>query len=141
LQTLLLAAIGVAGFVASWPPGAVVPLRVAAIVPGVGGALLSAGGFRGLGPALTPFPRPVPGAALVDRGAYGIVRHPIYGGVLLLALAWSLATSPLALVPVLALAVVFEGKRRVEESWLVEAVPGYPAYRERVPRRFVPLLW
>jgi protein-S-isoprenylcysteine O-methyltransferase Ste14 len=86
----------------------------------------------------TVFPRPREGAMLADSGVYRRVRHPVYGAVLLIALGWSLAESPLGLLPTAALAVVFDLKARVEEAWLEERFPGYLQYRERTPRRFVP---
>ena len=63
------------------------PVAVATGV--IGAALIGAGGllaFRGLVDLrenLTPFPRPMPGAELVQTGAYSLVRHPIYGGLVL----------------------------------------------------------
>jgi protein-S-isoprenylcysteine O-methyltransferase Ste14 len=100
-----------------------------------------AAGSRGLGAQLTPFPRPPAEGALKREGAYGLVRHPIYGGVLLLAWAWALLTSPLALVPS-ALGIPFlEAKRRREEAWLVEQHHEYGEYQRQVPRRFIPFVW
>jgi protein-S-isoprenylcysteine O-methyltransferase Ste14 len=61
--------------------------------------------------------------------------------VLLLAIGWSLAESPLGLIPTALLAVVFDLKARVEERWLEEKLPEYAQYRERTPRRFVPGLY
>jgi protein-S-isoprenylcysteine O-methyltransferase Ste14 len=55
-----------------------------------------------------------------------------------MALGASLVESPLALIPAALLAVVVDFKARLEEAWLVERQPGYAAYRERTPRRFVP---
>jgi len=121
----------------SWRPG----LEIAAILVMLGGAALLVGGILSLGSAFTPFPRPVSGASLHDRGLYALVRHPIYGGVLLLELGWALWSSPVALVALGCLAALFEGKRRREEAWLVQTYPGYAAYRGRVRRRFVPFLW
>jgi protein-S-isoprenylcysteine O-methyltransferase Ste14 len=86
----------------------------------------------------TVFPRPREGAVLAESGLYRRVRHPVYGGVLLLAVGWSLAESPLGLIPTTLLAVVFDLKARVEEAWLVERLPGYAGYRDRTPRRFLP---
>jgi protein-S-isoprenylcysteine O-methyltransferase Ste14 len=86
----------------------------------------------------TLFPRPRKDASLAETGVYGRVRHPVYGSVLLLAVGWSLAESPLGLVPVALLAVLFDLKARVEEAWLEERLPGYARYRERTRRRFVP---
>lgn len=142
LQLVALAAVGAAGLWGSgWAGDARVPAIVIALfLAGVGGTLAVAGS-RHLGGALTPFPAPVEGAPLRRRGAYGLVRHPIYGGLLLLCVAWSLFTSPLAFVPTTTLALVFEGKRRHEEAWLRRHHADYDAYMRAVPRRFVPFIW
>lgn len=73
-----------------WPA----PLaRMSDIVGGVlmlaGGGLLLAGLLR-LGTNLTPLPFPKPQAILVQTGPYRIVRHPMYGGGILLAYGWAL---------------------------------------------------
>ncbi|HEU4355472.1 MAG TPA: methyltransferase, partial [Actinomycetota bacterium] len=124
-----------------WPDAVEAVFLGAAFVVGLVGAVLFLGGLLHLGAQLTPFPRPVEGAALRESGVYALARHPIYGGGVLLALAWSLATSWLALVPTVLLALLFEAKSRREEDWLVEHHPGYADYRLRVRRRFVPYLW
>jgi protein-S-isoprenylcysteine O-methyltransferase Ste14 len=69
------------------------------------------------------------------------VRHPIYSGVLLLALAWWLLSSPLALAPWSVAAVFLDAKRRREEAWLLEAHPDYDEYRANVRTSFVPFVW
>lgn len=102
------------------------------------GASLFASGIGALGNALTPFPRPR--GQLVVRGPFGLVRHPIYGGVVLELLAVSLLTRPLALVPALFGIVFLTLKARHEEQLLREAVPGYDAYCRRVHRRFIPFV-
>jgi len=91
--------------------------------------------------ALTALPRPREGATLAQSGIYRIVRHPVYGGLVLIALGWSLAESPLGLIPAALLAVVFDLKARVEESWLEERYPDYAGYREQTPWRFLPGLY
>jgi protein-S-isoprenylcysteine O-methyltransferase Ste14 len=88
--------------------------------------------------AMTVFPRPREHAALAERGVYRLVRHPIYGGLILMAFGASLTESPLGLIPATLLTVVVDLKSRLEEEWLVEQQPGYAAYRARTPRRFVP---
>ena len=142
LQVVLLVLIGIVGVLGPRWPGdwdrvtwALVALCVA------GAAVLLIGGFFRLGAQVTPFPKPVEGGELKERGVYGLVRHPIYGGVLLLSLGYSLAASPLSLVPTALLALLFEGKRRREEVWLAERHPGYEDYRRRVRRSFIPYLW
>jgi protein-S-isoprenylcysteine O-methyltransferase Ste14 len=123
----------------SWgSPGAAIPrLTFAGLLLG-SRSMLFVLGITALGPALTPFPRPADAATFRERGVYGRVRHPIYGGVLLLALGWSLARSPFALIATAFLWILLELKSRHEESMLVERYPEYAGYRERVRRRFVP---
>ncbi len=69
-------------------------------------------GVVSLGSSLTPFPKPSERSTLRGRGAYRLVRHPIYGGLLLVALGWSLISSPLALVTTAFLAALLELKSR-----------------------------
>jgi protein-S-isoprenylcysteine O-methyltransferase Ste14 len=131
-------AIGLLG--AGSPGGAAWPLRAVGIAVEVCGAVLGVLGVRGLGSSFTPFPRPREHAGLRRDGIYRLVRHPIYGGVVLFVLGWSLCHSPLALVPTALLAGVFELKSRREEVWLTERYPEYADYRAATGRRFIPWL-
>ena len=142
LQTLLIAAIVGSGFVGVYWPSAVASYLVVLgiLVAAVGVVLLLLGAVA-LGRSFTPFPRPHRTAELRQRGVYRLARHPVYGGVLVLALGWSLADAPLALVPTALLAVLFDLKSRREEAWLVERYPEYVGYRSRTPRRFVPFVY
>jgi protein-S-isoprenylcysteine O-methyltransferase Ste14 len=142
LQLVVLALVVVAGWSGyPWPDGAAQVLRVVGAVLLIAGLALSVAGMRTLGASLTPYPRPGEDAEMREHGSYRLVRHPIYGGLLLGSVGWSCLTSPLALLPALLLAAVFVGKSIREEAWLTERYPGYEVYRERVPRRFVPFVW
>ena len=142
LQVVILVIAFVAGvWGPRWPGNAMLPLAIAAGTVMVAGAILLFAGGAGLGRQLTPFPRPIPDGALRQDGIYGLVRHPIYGGVLLTMLAWALISSPLALAPWVLGAAFFEFKRRREEAWLAAQHPAYVDYRERVRWAFVPLIW
>ena len=131
--------IAVAGIVGpAWADPAETALLVTGVVIGAAGLVLFVAGIVGLGSALTPFPKPSEDAPLQVGGVYRRARHPIYGGVLLIALAWSLIRSPLALAPSALLLVVLELKSRHEETLLARRYPGYETYRRRVRWRFVP---
>ncbi|MGE5226276.1 MAG: methyltransferase family protein [Planctomycetaceae bacterium] len=91
--------------------------------------------------ALTAFPRPLEGEREpLTEGPYALARHPIYGGLLLVVAAVSV-WFPLALAPLVVLAVTFRLKSELEERWLLERYPRYAAYRERVRHRLVPYVW
>ncbi|MBU3584286.1 isoprenylcysteine carboxylmethyltransferase family protein [Polynucleobacter sp. 15G-AUS-farblos] len=88
-----------------------------------------------LGKNLTPLPCPKDNAVLIQTGLYQYVRHPIYFGVLLAALAWILIFPGLyVLVYSIFLFVLFDIKARREEVWLVERFPDYKAYQARVKK-------
>jgi protein-S-isoprenylcysteine O-methyltransferase Ste14 len=142
LQGVLLVAVVLTGLAGSpWPEAARTWLVFPAGLIAAAGAYLLVAGGAGLGHQLTPFPKPVTGGGLRQDGAYRLVRHPMYGGALLLVFAWALVSSPLALVP-WALALTFlDAKRRREEAWLLEQHPDYEDFRRRVRARLLPLVW
>jgi len=130
---------GVAG--PPWPAGARRWLRPAAAPVAIAGLLLLAGGGARLGRQLTVFPRPAAAGTLRRDGTYGLVRHPMYGGVSLLLLAWALVSSPAACPVWVAATVFFDAKRRREEEWLLAQHADYDAYRRDVTKRFIPFVW
>ncbi|HEU4630640.1 MAG TPA: isoprenylcysteine carboxylmethyltransferase family protein [Gemmatimonadaceae bacterium] len=82
------------------------------------------------------------GQALVDRGPYGIVRHPMYAGALLLVIATPVALgSWVALACVVPFALAIAARLLDEERYLRAHLRGYEAYRTRVPYRLVPFVW
>jgi protein-S-isoprenylcysteine O-methyltransferase Ste14 len=142
LQVVLIALLLAAGvWGARWAPAAAPWRQLLGWPIGFLGLALAVAAGLGLGRQLTPLPRPVESGTLRDRGAYGLCRHPIYGGVLLLAAAWALLTSPLALLPAAAAVPFLAAKLSREEAWLAERYPGYAEYRRRVRRRLVPFVW
>jgi protein-S-isoprenylcysteine O-methyltransferase Ste14 len=142
IQTILLVGVAVAGLGgARWPENLRVPAQVIAIISGAAGLWLAGSAIGTLGRSVSPFPKPPATSELKESGVYALVRHPIYGGILLLSLAWSLALSPWALIPTGTLAIALVFKSRLEERWLIDLHSGYAGYRERVRRRFVPRLW
>ncbi len=55
-----------------------------------GGGALALAGLLALDGNLSILPHPKAGAHLVERGPYALVRHPIYGGIILGAIGWAL---------------------------------------------------
>jgi protein-S-isoprenylcysteine O-methyltransferase Ste14 len=117
-------------------------LRLAGVVGGIAlivvGLVLTVRGVVDLGAAMTPLPRPRDDAELVETGAYALVRHPVYGGLILVAFGWAIVrASVIAIALAAALAAFFGLKSAREERWLEARYPGYAAYRART-RRFIP---
>jgi len=139
VQGLLLAIAATAGLLGpSWSGAIRVATSVVGVILIVGGGVLAARGMRDLRDALTPLPYPRADAELVENGVYALVRHPIYGGLVLAAVGWGLLTaSPAALVASVVLLGFFELKSRREEAWLERRFAGYTAYRGRT-RRLIP---
>ncbi len=137
---LVIAVVGVIGR-GGWEGRAQVAVALVGALALLGGLVLAAMALTGLGPALTAVPEPLKGQTLRTDGVYAVVRHPIYGGLMLMALGFSLQTTPWALAPTAALAVVLDLKRRVEEDFLTVTYRGYPAYRRTVPKALIPYLW
>ena len=103
------------------------------------GAGLGAGGLITLGPNLTPYPEPVHRGQLVERGAYRLVRHPIYGGICIGAAGLAIIRGSLTAAGVVAVMLAFfRYKARSEETRLEAAYPGYAEYRTRVRAMLVP---
>ena len=122
-----------------WGGGWGVVAVAAGLALTVAGAVLAGSGMVTLGRNLSPYPAPVPHAALVERGPYRLVRHPIYGGLILGTAGLSLTDGNWpGLVLASGLAALFLGKSRFEERNLQALVPGYAAYRRRVRRLFIP---
>jgi protein-S-isoprenylcysteine O-methyltransferase Ste14 len=83
-----------------------------------------------------------PGPPVISTGLYGVVRHPMYSGALVLAVCMPLALGStrglwliIVLVPVLAWRLIDE------ERVLKRDLPGYADYCERVRYRLCPGVW
>lgn len=135
-------AVVVVGLLApGWPDAARWPLKVVAVALVAAGGLVLVTAGRALGSGLTPFPRPPSDGELVESGPYGVVRHPIYSGGILVAAGISIALSPWALVVTAVLAAFWALKASVEERFLVAHYPGYAEYCERTRHRLVPYVY
>ncbi|MGN0776245.1 MAG: methyltransferase family protein [Candidatus Ventricola sp.] len=79
---------------------------------------------------------------VVDTGLYGIVRHPMYAVTLVLFLSMPLVLgSWLSLIVLLAYPVIIAARIRDEERVLLQGLPGYAEYTQRVRWRIIPFIW
>ena len=125
----------------SWEsPWSTVSLILGLLLGLVGFGLIMAG-LAHLGTNLSPLPHPNEGSTLVQDGVYGLIRHPIYAGIITGAFAWAfLWASSAILLYALILFIFFDLKTRREEKWLARKFPEYAAYRQQV-RKLIPFVY
>ncbi|MGD0473402.1 MAG: isoprenylcysteine carboxylmethyltransferase family protein [Candidatus Velthaea sp.] len=82
------------------------------------------------------------GQTVVDSGIYGVIRHPLYAGVVLalVGVALWLESTAGALLSIVPIAMIVM-RIVVEENFLRRRLSGYDAYARRVERRLIPLVW
>jgi len=120
---------------------ATAPTTIAAILLFIAGQGMAIAAALQMRQYISALPAPAPGATLLQSGIYRHVRHPMYGGVMLMAAAIAVFdVNPMALILTAVLAAIFHGKSRYEESLLAAAFLGYREYQRRVPHRFIPWL-
>lgn len=103
----------------------------------IGAAILLAG-FVNLGRSSTALPTPTPRGELRTSGLYRFVRHPIYTGLIAMAIGSAIPSgNPLSAIAVIALIAWLNLKARWEEARLTTRYPGYAEYAARTPR-FLP---
>jgi protein-S-isoprenylcysteine O-methyltransferase Ste14 len=82
------------------------------------------------------------GQTVVSTGLYGLVRHPMYTGNMIMLLGIPLALgSYWGLVFVVPGLIVLAVRIRDEEKLLQEELTGYREYAQTVRHRLVPLMW
>jgi protein-S-isoprenylcysteine O-methyltransferase Ste14 len=138
VQFILLAAIGLAPAVNNAPT--LLSVVIGFIIGGIG-TVFGTVGQGALGKNMTVHPRPRPDSVLVQTGPYSLVRHPIYTGGILALLGWSIIWgSILGIVLTVVLAVFFDRKAALEETYLEAQFTEYPSYRQRV-RKLIPWIY
>ncbi len=136
-QVLLLAA--VAGLPPEGPKVVSAPAAAASVA--LIGLIFLAAGAIALGSNLSILPSPREGARLARHGVYRWVRHPIYGGVILLTVGWAVYRGGLLhVVLAVGIALFFAAKASREERYLQDRFPDYAGYRRRT-WRFMPWVY
>lgn len=79
---------------------------------------------------------------LVQKGPYGLARHPIYSSMLLMAFATAIAIGRVSsLTGFLLVAVGLVIRLKLEEDLMLKHFPSeYPAYKTRV-KALIPFIW
>lgn len=101
------------------------------------GIALAMLGFLGLGKSLTASPVPKKNGQLKTTGLYARVRHPIYFGLLLVAIGVVLDAGYWPQLPIAVLLyVLLNSKANWEEEMLKQQYPDYKNYILKTPRFF-----
>ena len=79
---------------------------------------------------------------VISTGVYGIVRHPLYLGCLLMLFGAPLLLGSISGLIIGFIAfVVLVGRLIGEEKMLVTELEGYEEYKEKAPYRMIPFVW
>lgn len=144
VQMLLFGVLFITPFVlntAPWPAPLNRIAQIAGILLGVGGVGMAFWGVFSLGENITAVPKPKTSAQMVQKGAYRLVRHPIYSGIILAGFGWSLLNNSLpTLLVAIVLFLFFDIKSRKEETWLAEKYDNYATYQQQV-RKLIPYIY
>ncbi len=125
----------------AWPFPTARTLELMAAGMLLAGAALMLAAFARMGSQLTSLPYPAEHGRLLRSGAYRLVRHPIYSGLILAAVGWAiLQRGWLTLLYAALLFALFDLKARREEAWLAAKYPEYADYRRRV-RKLIPFVY
>lgn len=82
------------------------------------------------------------GQKVIDKGLYGVVRHPMYSATLFLFLSMPIVLDSLwSFVIFLAYPALIVKRIRSEEAFLKKELQGYGEYCKKVKYRLIPFVW
>ncbi len=115
-------------------PNWIKTIALSAIVIGI---LIFALAMIQLNKSLSPFPTPKSGSRLIQTGLYKFVRHPIYTGILVAFIGFSVYTeSAYRIFISIILYFLFIYKSTYEERQLIKKYEAYEKYKRSTGRFF-----
>jgi protein-S-isoprenylcysteine O-methyltransferase Ste14 len=82
------------------------------------------------------------GQRVIDKGLYGVIRHPMYTATIFLFLAMPLVLGSMVAFFVFLLYPALIAVRIVyEEKVLEKELDGYVEYKKKVRYRLIPFIW
>lgn len=86
---------------------------------------------------LSPYPSPKSGSELVTNGIYGIVRHPIYTGIIVTTVSFGVYNGDIIRIVIgVVIWILFEYKASYEEGLLSDKFPEYEGYKKATGKIF-----
>ncbi len=86
---------------------------------------------------VTMYPTPKEGAQLMTNGAFRFMRHPIYSGIIAMALGFGMAEYNIGRMAMgFVLWLFFTWKTNYEEQKLMQQFPAYSDYKNRTNKFF-----
>jgi protein-S-isoprenylcysteine O-methyltransferase Ste14 len=99
----------------------------------ISGVFLFLAGIFKHGVNITPLPFPKENMELIETGPYRFVRHPMYGGGVMLAFGWAFwCNGWLTIGYCVILFIYLDIKASREEKWLNAKFSNYTGYQKRV---------
>ncbi|MBK9985333.1 MAG: isoprenylcysteine carboxylmethyltransferase family protein [Saprospiraceae bacterium] len=112
-------------------------IRYISLILAIFGVLIMGLAILQLNKNLTPFPTPKEDGTLIQNGVYKFIRHPIYTGIILIAIGFGLFHQSLWEIFIgIVLWVLFYFKSSYEEKLLSKHFLNYTAYTKTTGRFF-----
>jgi len=82
------------------------------------------------------------GHTVCTTGPYKYVRHPMYVGVMLIMVCFPFSLGSLyTLIPAVIIVILFFIRTALEDKTLLQELPGYKEYAQKVQYRLIPGIW